>query len=456
MYIREVTIKNLYNKNFHLKFNQDVTFLYGINGCGKTTILNIISSIISGKLTQLHNYKFDFLRLIYSDNENRINELIVEKEGVMMNYHNYKVMFSGISCSIPPQKTRIIEGNEEEYAEFIHYNEMKNREEAATQTTEVGDLGILLRKEFRAIYLPLTRKDGGFERNRDRYIYNKKPIYREETSLDTSIRQAVELVKDHSSFLTHADNRILERLKEGVLSKALDTHELTPENLLLVEEYTNKIEKMLSEKNKDDDEFSRVGLPQEQELKELIAKIMDLRSSFSINEEGKLSIRNPIKFANYSSMVSQLYRVNDIVSMVNNANENRRKSRLPLTKLFKIVNGFLKDGHKELFIEEKTRYLRFRTIGTNESTPIHSMSSGEKQIVIFFIHILIGLSDKQHNGIFIIDEPELSLHIDWQHKFVMNIMDVSPGIQLIFATHSPEIIGELTNKCEEVRGEPIV
>ncbi len=55
-------------------------------------------------------------------------------------------------------------------------------------------------------------------------------------------------------------------------------------------------------------------------------------------------------------------------------------------------------------------------------------------------------------GIFIIDEPELSLHVEWQNKFIPNLLEVAGGTQLILATHSPEIIGDRTEKCVEVRG----
>ena len=42
MYIKSMTIKKLHKVyNYDLKFNTDVTILYGENGSGKTTILSI-------------------------------------------------------------------------------------------------------------------------------------------------------------------------------------------------------------------------------------------------------------------------------------------------------------------------------------------------------------------------------------------------------------------------------
>ena len=59
-----ITIKKLYGYyNYDVDFNSDVTFIYGLNGCGKTTILNITEAIITGQLFKLFSYNFDFIKL---------------------------------------------------------------------------------------------------------------------------------------------------------------------------------------------------------------------------------------------------------------------------------------------------------------------------------------------------------------------------------------------------------
>jgi AAA domain, putative AbiEii toxin, Type IV TA system len=68
----------------------------------------------------------------------------------------------------------------------------------------------------------------------------------------------------------------------------------------------------------------------------------------------------------------------------------------------------------------------------------HQLSSGEKQIYIFLMEALL---QRELISIFIADEPELSLHVAWQERLVNSILRLSPNAQLIFATHSPDIIG---------------
>jgi predicted ATP-binding protein involved in virulence len=53
---------------------------------------------------------------------------------------------------------------------------------------------------------------------------------------------------------------------------------------------------------------------------------------------------------------------------------------------------------------------------------------------------LIFEESRRPSGIFIIDEPELSLHLAWQEIFVDSISKASPKTQFILATHSPTII----------------
>ena len=76
---------------------------------------------------------------------------------------------------------------------------------------------------------------------------------------------------------------------------------------------------------------------------------------------------------------------------------------------------------------------------------VHNLSSGEKQLLIFFANLIFNVKSDS-SGIFVVDEPELSLHLDWQRIFVEKTMEVNQNIQLIFATHAPEIIGRHRNK----------
>jgi len=67
------------------------------------------------------------------------------------------------------------------------------------------------------------------------------------------------------------------------------------------------------------------------------------------------------------------------------------------------------------------------------------LSSGEKQLLIILFKVF--LLD-EHPSILLLDEPENSLHIEWQHQLIDVIRKLNPNSQLIISTHSPSIFGD--------------
>ena len=72
---------------------------------------------------------------------------------------------------------------------------------------------------------------------------------------------------------------------------------------------------------------------------------------------------------------------------------------------------------------------------------LERLSSGEQNLLVLYFQ-LIFLT--QPDSLVMIDEPEISLHVDWQEQFLNDIKRVSDLRQLdvLVATHSPDIIGD--------------
>ncbi len=90
------------------------------------------------------------------------------------------------------------------------------------------------------------------------------------------------------------------------------------------------------------------------------------------------------------------------------------------------------DG-KKLVLNKKT--LQVNVVGTPEGGRISldAMSSGEKQMISLFAKLFLYEQPK----IVLIDEPELSLSIDWQRHILVDVTNAPPCEQLIAITHSP-------------------
>lgn len=81
MKLKQFTVKSLYNTfDYIIPFFNDVTFLHGVNGCGKTTIFNIITDILSGNLTSLHQYDFKEVRIDYINNHKKAKFIAITKQ----------------------------------------------------------------------------------------------------------------------------------------------------------------------------------------------------------------------------------------------------------------------------------------------------------------------------------------------------------------------------------------
>jgi len=106
---------------------------------------------------------------------------------------------------------------------------------------------------------------------------------------------------------------------------------------------------------------------------------------------------------------------------------------------------------KEMDIDREQGFV-FRT-PKNETIPVSSLSSGEQHELILVYELLFKL---QRDSLVLIDEPELSLHVAWQLRFLKDlaaIIQLAPFDALI-ATHSPQIINDrwdLTTKLEAPR-----
>jgi energy-coupling factor transporter ATP-binding protein EcfA2 len=80
------------------------------------------------------------------------------------------------------------------------------------------------------------------------------------------------------------------------------------------------------------------------------------------------------------------------------------------------------------------------------------LSSGEQQLLLLFCHTLIA---RDRPGLFIIDEPELSLNVKWQRKLLRALLDVAAEsrVQFLLASHSIELLSQHKDKVVPLRAE---
>lgn len=110
---------------------------------------------------------------------------------------------------------------------------------------------------------------------------------------------------------------------------------------------------------------------------------------------------------------------------------NISRLEAPILQFAQVCNSYL---YGKRFEFDNIGYKLVVTRDSGRPVELEDLSSGEKQIVSLFSHLL--LDDQKANYIFI-DEPELSLSVDWQQRFLSDISNLASCKFIAAVTHSP-------------------
>ena len=103
-------------------------------------------------------------------------------------------------------------------------------------------------------------------------------------------------------------------------------------------------------------------------------------------------------------------------------------------KMFQdIIDDLFKETGKQIIRSENE--IRFSQLG--EVLRPYQLSSGEKQMLAILLTVLV---EDRKPYVRFMDEPEVSLHFEWQKRLIELILKLNPNVQLIVATHSPAVI----------------
>ncbi len=121
-----------------------------------------------------------------------------------------------------------------------------------------------------------------------------------------------------------------------------------------------------------------------------------------------------------------------IQDLTNNKNHIFKDVYKPLNDFTQIIDSMFKDTDKKINLDSIEKSFSISS-ASKELEPL-DLSSGEKQILIIFLTILL---KENKPYILMMDEPENSLHSEWQIHFIENIRKLNKNVQIIIATHNP-------------------
>lgn len=115
-----------------------------------------------------------------------------------------------------------------------------------------------------------------------------------------------------------------------------------------------------------------------------------------------------------------------------------------------VCNDYLKmsSDEKELSYDQETMRVVVRNLWTGLNVDLDDLSSGEKQIISLMAALYLEPAEK----IVLIDEPELSLSLDWQRRVLVDVLKPDSVVQMLAITHSPFVFdNELDHLAEPLK-----
>ena len=105
----------------------------------------------------------------------------------------------------------------------------------------------------------------------------------------------------------------------------------------------------------------------------------------------------------------------------------------PKTLFQDLVDDLFRDTGKTIVRTENE--IRFSQMG--EMLVPYQLSSGEKQMLVILLTVLV---EDGKSYVLFMDEPEVSLHVEWQQRLIDLILSLNPNVQIILTTHSPAVV----------------
>jgi len=404
--------------------------LHGINGSGKTTVLNIINAILNVEIDTIKAIRFAKATLLLKGEQGQ-RTITVEKGSIESERD------SEIYYRIGKEKrTQVIDGEFTRFDVYTHYKmersgrmvpletpvKMEHREEL------VEKIGRLIQMRWLSVHRYELRS---FRKERGR---------RQPKLIDAKLEELISQFRDYQLVLEARESQVAREFQHNIAATMLC--EPTLDKIK-----TSKIKKLdiKSEAERLTRAFKEVGFD-DNEIKGRIKEHVDKLASSAKKYVEWIENRGDIDIDDLVA-VGLINRTRRILDLATELEEKKRKIFWLRTKFIDHCNSFFHD--KRLILDESGK-LQCQIIRSGKKKPpkgeimtLEGLSSGEKQLLILFIEALV-----QDNSecVYITDEPELSLHVEWQEKLLETIRDLNQNCQIIVATHSPDIVGPYKDK----------
>lgn len=462
--ISKFIIEDLFGeKRIELKFEKSALIITGDNGNGKTTILNILYYILTGTVQDLIDYDFSRATVIFKKEFKEVKKIEVRKIE-QRDFRELKIAYFFLRRNDPDIEIKCERVYNSEKI-FIDFPEDFRKQE------EPFENSLILEKKdtLLSCFISLGNK----------YLYQKLkyinesilyfPTYRR---IDIDIEEYFNIPYKHFAYRLENKNysnfSIKDRRVVGISNSDIndilsdyskEINEITSENLDdLLKSFIKKfIESIMNNDrngiritaHKTEKEVIRDRLININQILELDIDPRELQAFAEYYYDKNNKAVNFIESRKNGSEASTV----EILDLVYNRTqwteylailetlyeEYQKKLNDELSSFHYIADNIADfSGRKIQLVKKKNNDLVIEKRGKEVDFSI--LSTGEKQLFTFLVYCAIKLPGDRPSLV-IIDEPELSLHVKWQNKLLMNLMS-KQHVNIISATHSPYILNK--------------
>lgn len=435
-YVKAIGIHRRFDLEIELQTG--VNILYGKNGTGKTTLLHILANILNGDFERFAFLPFETIEVHLDNNEKiRLRQYQHSEDSKIEAHRNTTPV---AIFSVKEAKSRLI-------------NKSSGRAEI-----DVSPLRALqgLKPIIQTAYFPAFRTLIEASGNDNSFLY-EYPSYHA-TLKRTSDRQTANSTIFARKFLGNfvpwinypspedVSNRLSIEMQE-VLNVVANT-----DRKLLSKAFL-QIFATLSAESKESINQSEQILD---EIKSLFSRLEEssIISDPSSDEEVYYQLRDLVRSFKVRTEAEEIYV--PILEVYRNSLTERAGIQEESSKLIKTyldsVNRFLEG--KELVLRKisgsQIPILQVKFHKTDLYSQVQSLSSGERQIVT----LIYSATHMSKQEVVLIDEPEISLHIDWQSLLIPEMVSQLQNRQIITCTHSPMIGDQYEEQMIELEAKP--
>jgi len=436
--LQSITIQGIHGKKDKIidaKIRDNTLIIVGENGSGKTTFLRILFHFLSGRWLALIQFRFDKITAVMDGKQFTVTRAELTRGLEKLDRH----ALAGYPLPLRRRLASMIEAGEAEripaelerlgrhmrfHSEFfINEPDLFDSDAPISPSKNISERIQHLRKTLNAqvLYLPTFRR-----------------IERELSSIFEGLDPDDLRRKQHQIRMPNADDACIELVEFGMgdVQKAIDKvreniKEFARENLnsltlKYLGDVVNEVYKQVGPK--------QIADASEDTVRAVLDRI-DETILTPLHKEHLFTAINRARSAGQPSEHDQI--ICHYFMKLREFQEALQEREKPISAFCALCSEYIRD--KKFVYDRATFKFAIHPeapLEPGQTIELSDLSSGEKQIVSLFSHLYLSAKDR---CFVLIDEPELSLSVPWQKRFLSDIKKGSFCAGIVAVTHSPFI-----------------